>query len=512
MRTAIAVFAALSASLVFGFSPSSVSRSNVGTGPDPAHATSSGVRYAYAWGHSLAINADSTPVFAPHVAFSGGIHRNVLFVLAGNNITDCDPNPANFVKASTLYAFDAGTGQPLWHQSTSGPSRCTTSAPAVKGQWVYAPGLDGKVHKYALATGKEYLTGGWPIPYTLDPLREKESAALQISGSYLYATTSSFGDFGHYEGHLTTINLTSGHINVWNSLCSNIHVLLSSNPQSKTYCQQSGSALFGRGEAVTDPISHDVYVVTGNGFWDGKTNWGDSVLKLTPDGSRLLDSFTPKNQAYLAAVDNDLGSTGLAMLPTVIMDGKQYHLAMQGGKGSAGETKSPKVVYLLNRDELGGTPGPGHIGGELQTLDSPGKHHILSAPAVWRDPQGTVMAIYANDNDIQAYEVVTSGSVPQVKVKWDVHIATPSKRAYAGIHTPYPNFTTPVISGNELYAAHDGEIDIYNPENGHELWSSTSVAPKGQLSSNLHWEYPCVAIGMIFMTDESGHVYAYRKG
>lgn len=467
--------------------------------------------YIFAWSQRLSVNADSVPVFLRQVTFRHGRARNMLYVLAGNNATDCDPNPRNFVKASTLYGFDAGTGKVLWQQSSTGASRCTTSAPAVYRNWVYAPGLDGKVHKYDAATGKEYRRNGWPIRYTLNPFREKASAPLQISNPYLYVTTSGFaGDLGHYEGHLVTINLNTAHVNVWNGLCSDIHVLLSPNPRSRSYCRESGGALFGRGEAAIDPVNHDVYIVSGNGLWDGKTNWSDSVLKLSSDGSRLLDSFTPTNQAYLQATDNDLGSTGPAILPAVEVKGKTYHLLMQGGKGSAGFTKSPKVVYLLNRDQLGGRSGPGSLGGSLQTVVAPGKQHILSAPAVWKDPHGAVLAIYANSNDIEAYQVVASGALPHVKVKWDIHIASRTKRAHAGIFTPYPNFTTPVIAADRLYVAHDGAVQVYNPENGRVLWSSTSLGQSGTISSNLHWEYPCVANGMIFMTDESSHVYAYR--
>ena len=61
----------------------------------------------------------------------------------------------------------------------------------------YSPGLDGFVHKYNAATGKQYVGGGWPVRYTLNPFYEKESAALQISGAYLYVTTGGFaGDLG----------------------------------------------------------------------------------------------------------------------------------------------------------------------------------------------------------------------------------------------------------------------------------------------------------------------------
>ena len=462
------------------------------------------VSYSFAWSRPLNVNADSAPVFVKNVAFGHGKYASVVYVLAGNNVLDCDSHPQNFVKASTLSAFNAGTGRLLWRQSTKGPSRCTTAVPAVKGTWVYSPGLDGFVHKYNAATGKQYVGGGWPVRYTLNPFYEKESAALQISGAYLYVTTGGFaGDLGHYEGHLVTINLNTGHVNIWNSLCSNIHVLLSPNPASPLYCKQSDSALWGRGEAVVDPVNHDVYVSSGNGFWDGKTNWGDSVLKLSPDGSRLLDSFTPANEAFLNANDQDVGSTGPAILPPVRANGKTYHLMVQGGKGPAGLSISgPRVLYLINRDNMSGKHARGNLGGSLQTIDSPGQRKVLTAPAVWKDPAGHVLVIYANAQDITAYEVVTSGPrAPQLAVKWDVHSRTSTA----------VNFTTPVISRGTLYVARNGEIDAYQPDTGTELWSSKNLSPVGQISPTLHWEYPTVTGNMLFMTDESAKVYAYKR-
>ena len=83
----------------------------------------------------------------------------------------------------------------------------------------------------------------------------------------------------------------------------------------------------------SDPVTHDVYIVTGNGPWNGRTDWGDSVLKLNPAGSTLLDAYTPTNQAALADQDLDLGSTGPALLPPIRQGGHVYHLLVQGGKG-----------------------------------------------------------------------------------------------------------------------------------------------------------------------------------
>ncbi len=52
-----------------------------------------------------------------------------------------------------------------------------------------------------------------------------------------------------------------------------------------------------------------ILVATGNGPFNGATNWGDSVLELSPSASRLLHNWTPRDQARLDVTDTDLGST-----------------------------------------------------------------------------------------------------------------------------------------------------------------------------------------------------------
>ncbi|GAC1630284.1 MAG: hypothetical protein NVS4B2_13310 [Chloroflexota bacterium] len=421
-------------------------------------------------------------------------------MLTGNNTTNCSPMPANFTKVSTLYAFDAASGKLMWHRSTTGPSRCTTAAPAADGRWVYSPGFDGKVHRYDAATGSEYVNNHWPKTYTLMPFTEKASASLVISGRYVYVTTGGFaGDLGHYQGHLVTIDSNSGHVAVFNSMCSTVHRLLSPVPSASNYCPDRGSAMWGRGEASIDPINKNVYVVTGNGRWNGTTHWGDSVLKISPDGSRLLDSFTPENETFLRENDQDLGSTGTAILPPVIVGGTTYRLAVQGGKGPAVPILSaPRALYLLNRDALSGRAEPGHLGGQLQTIDAPGKRKVLTAPVVWMDPQQHLWVYYANDSDVTAYGLDTTGPhAPRLMVKWNLH------RANA-------HFTTPILSHGVLYSARNGALNAYDPTSGKIQWSSANLR-SGETIGSLHWQYPATAGQMLFMTDETAHLYAFRQ-
>lgn len=451
------------------------------------------LNYRLAWTATLDANADSTAVVDHDVRLRSGELVTLVLVLAGNNDSDCDPGDP--VKHATTYAFNAVTGALIWHRSTSGPGRCTTSAPAVWGRWVFSPGLDGYIHRYEAATGIQSKKDGWPKRFTRQTYVEKASPPLRVSGDHLYLATSGFiGDAGHYEGHLVTVNLQTGHENVWNSLCSNIHRLITDQLGSSSYCPDVQSGMFGRGQAAINPLNKDVYVVTGNGYWNGITDWGDSVLKLNPSGSRLLDSFTPTNQAYLDNSDSDLGSTGPAILPPITVNGKTHHLLVQGGKGPSTSHSGSAVIWLVNRDRMGGKPGAGHLGGQLQHVRSPGGCQVFTAPAVWVDSQGNPVVIYSDDCGVTAFNIKSTTRGPRLAVRWSISAGS----------------TTPVVAGDTVYIARNGELDAYDPATGALTWSSSSPQAGGTIRG-LHWEYPCISGSWLFMTDESGKLYAYKE-
>src|SRR5581483_8493900 len=203
----------------------------------------------------------------------------------------------------------------------------------------------------------------------------------------------------------------------------------------------------------------NIYVVTGNGPWNGKSNWGDSVLELNPAGNTLVDAFTPTNQDYLNSNDLDLGSTAPGILPPISANGKTWHLMTQGGKGPDGSSGGPAVIWLLNRDQLGSAPGPGHLGGQLDDISSPGGAEVLTAPAVWKNPGGSPVVIYANDSGVTAYTIDTSGSTPKLKVDWS--------SGNGG--------SSPVVVNGVMYMASDGHLATYNPANGHQMWSTSVI-------------------------------------
>lgn len=436
--------------------------SRPGVNPDERLLTAATVgRLDQLWTRHLPDVADSTPVY----------QAGRLFLTLRNGAT---------------VALEAKTGRLLWVASTSGP-KITNSSPAVdpSGQLVYSYGLDGFVHRYDVASGREVAGSGWPVRVTWLTDVEKESSALNLANGKLYVTTSGYlGDQGHYVGHLVVADLATGSATVFNTLCSRIQTLLIDRPGAPNYCPEVQSGVWARAGAVIDPTTGHVFLATGNGPWNGVTDWGDSVLELTGDGRQLVDSYTPTNQAELDDRDVDLGSTAPALLPAQPAS-KTPWLAVQGGKDG--------LLRLLNRRDLSGRDRIGQLGGELQIVDAPGRCPVLTAPAVWTAPDGASWLFVANSCGVVANRVVTDAAgQSRLATQWQVG----------------EGGTSPVIAAGVLYLARSGVVEARDALTGRLLWSSQELGARGTIG-RIHWESPVVVDGRLFIADERGEVTAF---
>jgi outer membrane protein assembly factor BamB len=361
-------------------------------------------------------------------------------------------------------AIDAATGAKLWEfapkdlAGLGGGPQIMTATPVADPDraYVYAASPNGYVHKLQIANG--HLV--WSTRVTFDATHEKIEGALNLSGNSVTVSTGGYiGDAPVYQGHIALIDRASGRIvAIFNSLCSNIHRLI--DPPSA--CPASDSAIWGRSGAVIEPGTGRILVATGNGPFNGSTDWGDSVLELSPSLS-ILHNWTPNDQAYLNTNDVDLGSTEPALLGDV--DG--VDLAVQGGKDG--------ILRLLDLDKLDGTTGGAgrRTGGALQGIAAPGSDQVFTAPAVWND--GGQVNVFVADNSGTA-DYVLGGNL-RLHVAW--RNGTPG--------------TSPVIAGGLLYVydPSDGLLTVYRPTSGAVLASLPAASG--------HWNSPIVVGGRIIL-------------
>ncbi|HEY6893023.1 MAG TPA: PQQ-binding-like beta-propeller repeat protein [Rhodanobacteraceae bacterium] len=436
------------------------------------------------WQATLTAGVDGAPVYLSNVTTSGGV-KNLLFLLGTNG---------------TLMAVDAATGTVLWHHQESGQNP-TTSSPAIDPgrQFVYAYGLDGYVHKYRVDNGNEVTSGGWPELVTLKTDVEKVAGSLTIATSgattYLYVVTDGYaGDFGNYQGHLTTINLANGNQNVFNVQCSNETIHFDSGAGDCAWPMSGdtgGSGIWGRGGATFDAGTDRVYIATGNGFFDPDTfNWGDSVLAVLPDGAPRSalpdDSYTPTNFQQLEDQDTDLGSTSLVILPMPAAHATQ-HVGVQIGKDAK--------IRLIDLTNMSGTNIVGTTGGELQLLNVPqGGGGMSEQPATWVDGSGNTWLLIANRAGVSGLKLRFSNlGVPFLEAEWN----------HGG------NARSAVVANDVLYyAAACGSsfcMNAADPVTGNVLWTSSEHL------ATLHWQSPIVVNGAIYIADGT-HLHRFDAG
>ena len=421
------------------------------------------------WSTNLPDTADSSPALLHDLEVSGKT-RDVLY---------------STTKDGSIVALDAGNGKLLWSHKPSGPN-ITTSSPVVdpSKKLVFSYGLDGDLHKYDAATGREIKSENWPVRITKMPETEKGSSALNIADGRVYATTSGYlGDSPPYQGHVVAVDEVSGKSEVFNSLCSNDRRLLSYGD-----CSSQLSGIWGRGGAIVDRATDSVFTTSGNGPFDansGGDDYGDSVLKLGEKNLELRDSYTPEDYRRLQEKDADLGSVSPALLPE-ISESKTPYMLVQGGKDGK--------LRLIDRKNLGGDDGLGQVGGALQIVDSAGCG-TFTQPVVWKS-EGRIRLIVAGNCGLDSYRVQTnSGGETSLKLDWKTDDGS----------------TTPVLAGGVLFAATDGNLLALDPTNGHHLWSSTQSSAGGSIG-DIHWESPIVANGRVYAPDESGAMTAYGLG
>src|SRR5579864_5912172 len=133
------------------------------------------------------------------------------------------------------------------------------------------------------------------------------------------------------------------------------------------------------GNGLAADASGNLYFSTGNGGFDGSTNFGDSYLKLSTPGLTIADYFTPYNQQDLDTNDKDVAAGGLTLLPDSAGTTQHPHIMIGCGKNGA--------IYVIDRDNLGqfNSANDNQIIQELlNVIGSAGFDVCYSSPTYWQ--------------------------------------------------------------------------------------------------------------------------------
>ncbi len=353
-------------------------------------------------------------------------------------------------------ALDAESGDALWeytppsYEDLAGTRQFTNSTPVADPdrQYLYAASPDGYIQKLAVSDGQRL----WRTSITRLPQREKMDSPLKFFRGHVIAVTAGYiGDRPPYQGHVAILDGSSGALlQVWNSLCSDHAGLM--EPDS---CAQTQSGIWGRAGAVIDPRDGDIFVATGNGDWNGETDWGDALIELNAGATRILGNYTPSNTAELNTEDLDLGSTS-----PVLLGGD---LLAQGGKDG-------KIRLLSRKANAGSAPRQDH---ELQIVSTPSGTDLFAQPAVWQ--HGGQIWMFAADNGGTAAWELENGRLQE---RW---------------HNDSSG-TSPFEAGGLLFVyAVEGGLNVYEAASGRHI----ATLPCGPG----HWESPIVLDGKIILPE-----------
>lgn len=417
--------------------------------PAPARITAANVRQLRRRQVELDGLVDASAIYL-HGATIRGARHDAVFVTTSYGRT---------------LAVDADSGQVLWehtpagYSSLAGTRQFTNSTPvsAPDGLSIYAASPDGDIEKLAVSDGRLL----WRTAITELPEREKMDSPLKFFRGRVIAVTAGYiGDRPPYQGHLAILDGASGKLlQVWNSLCSNRAGLI--RPGA---CPQSRSAIWGRAGPVIDPGDGRIFIATGNGDWNGTTDWGDALIELNSAATAMLGNYTPADTQELNDSDLDLGSASPVLLGSGWL--------AQGGKDGR--------IRLLSRRQIAGrTP---HKGGELQIVSTPSGTDLFAQPAVWQHDGQTWM--FAADSGGTAAWQLRGGRLQE---QW--------RNGTGG--------TSPFEAGGLLF--------VYAPEGGLNVYAATSGRRIATLACGPgHWNSPIVVDGRIILPEGDANSRATR--
>ncbi len=446
------------------------------------------------------------PLYVAGVAVPGKGTRNVVYVAT---------------ESDTVYAFDADkAGPPLWRKSLLDGGSAPTGQDFACGQIVPRVGITStpvvdlatktiyvedmvkhghgkratyvqQLHALDLATGVEKFgepatiagsvsgkgAGSNKGKIAFDAFLHLDRPGLALSRGIIYIAFGSHCDLGDYHGWVFAYS--ADHLRmrgVWNV-----------TPNG------SQGAIWETGDAPAVDSQGDLYVMTGNGTFDGNSggsDYGDSFVKLGWRGNslRALDFFTPYDQQQLNDQDLDLGSGGLLLLPNAA-----GQLPLTVGAGKSG------VIYVLNRNHLGRFNAQGdsqivqRISGQISGS--------FSTPAYWNGrvyfgPVSQPIKAFAFSRDR-----LSTAPVSQTPDQFDYPGATPSISSNGN-----KNGIVWALDSSNYVSGKPAVLHAYDAANlSHELYKSPSSGAGGP---GVKFTVPTVAHGHVYFgTQHSLEVY-----
>ena len=470
---------------------------------------------------SMVLSTLTAPLVAEGVSTGQGA-KNLAFLLGADD---------------TVFALDADTGKVFWQKTFANPaapiwpatwlcSNTVNDTPVIDKQnnVIFLITSDGKLRGLNLSDGADRM----PAVDMVEPFARAWS--LNLIDNVVYTAS------GRGCGQLPAV--PGAKPSVVPGTVSAMDVSDLAHPRLTRFYTSGTkySGPWGRG-GVTKGPNGTVITQTADGFYDPASgDFGESVLKLAPKATRLLDSFTPSNWQYLNAQDLDLGSASPDVFPfqdrtLIALAGKEGFLYVLDAADLGGRPGHSTPLYkspqLGNDAAEGKNPGQG-AWGSITSYETPDHKRFLFLP-MWGPPSKNVPQFKSNGGDaphgsIMAFQLVAEGEKVSLAPQWisrDMIVPDPPVVAngvlYAiqtgeqTIQSPaYVHGTQDQINHNPLSAEYRSTpvnnliLFAFDAETGEQLYSSDKI-----ITDWVHFSEPVVALGKVFVVTHDAHVYAF---
>jgi hypothetical protein len=436
-------------------------------------------------------------------------HRNYLDAGAGISTL-----PDNFGGRTTLAGEVGITGTPVVDPATGALYFVTTiTRTGVAEQWLraidiktgndFGPG-SAKIEASVAGDGRGSVNG----QIGFDPSIQNQRAGLTKLGSSILVAWGSFSDWGVYHGWLMAFDAAT----LSRQAVFNPSTQYQASDSADGPADHGGGASFWQAGATPSiDSSGNIYLAAADGSFNadqGGSNYGDTVLKLRLSGGsfQVEDWFTPSNEACVNFADLEIGSGGVALLPT----------DATGGRKLAAVISKEGRLFLLNTDTMGhfNAGGNNQIPQEFMIGDhacSDGTGSSAAEGTGWNRLYGNVS--YWNGN---LYAQPSSMVLKQYR--FSNGSLNPTAVAQAATISGLRGGNTVVSangSQNAIVWAYDksvsgrGVLHAYDATDvSHELWNSGMNPGRDQMGTGFGFAVPVVVNGRVIVThDASVSVY-----
>lgn len=355
--------------------------SRTGANPSETILTPANVSSAFGRLFTNAVDGEvyAQPLYVENLKLSGGTH-NVVFVCTESN---------------SVYAFDADTaGITYWHDKLGTafkpPADCSDLVPVVgitgtpvidlsRGTIYVESKLSTgshQLHALSITNGAEKFGGPVTIAATgFTGSIEHQRTGMLLMSNVVYFGFASHCDEGAYHGFLLGYNAT------------NLALKYTFNVTPTG----SQGGIWSSGMAPAADTNGNIYVMTGNGTFDGITNFSMCMIKLS-SSLAVLDYAAPSNWASLSGADLDFGSGGAVLLPP--------HYAVGIGKDTN--------LCMADINNMG------HVGGFVQTFtaESSEGDTVGKSPVYWQGPAMQYLFLMHANNPTKSFQFTGSSISP----------------------------------------------------------------------------------------------------